>query len=607
MRRYILMLLIPLMLPVSAEAWWNEDWSYRKQITLDTSAAGAAIDGPLENVPVLVRLHTGNFRFFLDVQPKGEDLRFLAADDKTPLNFHIEKFDPINEMALLWVQVPQLPAASKSTSIWMYYGNPAAAAAADAAATFDTSQALIFHFDEQQPVPKDITAYANDAGQSNAEVNKASLAGAGLSFRGESSVVVPDTPSLGFDPANGWTWSAWVKIDAEQPDAVLLERSGAAGRLVLGVDGTALYGRFEDPVGGRVESPRSSRLSPGGWHHVALTLTAERMSIHIDGNESAYLESAFPAMQGDLVLGAAADGQRAFTGELDEIGVSGVARSADWLKAAVQSQGQASRLLVYGEDASRQGGDSEPSYFVVTLKNVTVDGWAVIVVLSMMAAISWVVMFSKGLAIARIRKDNAAFQDKFAELGTADVDDLDAEESEETKQLRESPLLLALSGEHKHFESSTLYRIYHAGVQEMHQRMPKAVGAQAAVALELKPQAIDAIRATMDGVLTRENQKLNSQMVLLTIAISGGPFLGLLGTVVGVMITFAAIAASGDVNVNAIAPGIAAALVATVAGLAVAIPALFGYNYLGSRIKEISADMHVFVDEFVAKIAEQHS
>jgi biopolymer transport protein ExbB len=141
----------------------------------------------------------------------------------------------------------------------------------------------------------------------------------------------------------------------------------------------------------------------------------------------------------------------------------------------------------------------------------------------------------------------------------------------------------------------------------MQQRMAKSAGAQASRELELSPQAIDAIRATMDGTLTRENQRLNSQMVLLTIAISGGPFLGLLGTVVGVMITFAAIAASGDVNVNAIAPGIAAALVATVAGLAVAIPALFGYNYLGSRIKEISADMHVFVDEFVARIAEQHS
>jgi biopolymer transport protein ExbB len=108
----------------------------------------------------------------------------------------------------------------------------------------------------------------------------------------------------------------------------------------------------------------------------------------------------------------------------------------------------------------------------------------------------------------------------------------------------------------------------------------------------------------MDATLVRENQKLSNNMVLLTISISGGPFLGLLGTVVGVMITFAAIAASGDVNINAIAPGISAALLATVAGLAVAIPALFGYNYLLTRAKNVTANMQVFVDEFVARISE---
>jgi biopolymer transport protein ExbB len=96
-------------------------------------------------------------------------------------------------------------------------------------------------------------------------------------------------------------------------------------------------------------------------------------------------------------------------------------------------------------------------------------------------------------------------------------------------------------------------------------------------------------------------------MVLLTIAISGGPFLGLLGTVTGVMITFAAIAAAGDVNVNAIAPGIAAALVATVAGLAVAIPSLFGYNYLASRIRAMTGQMVVFCDELVTRLAETYS
>ena len=67
------------------------------------------------------------------------------------------------------------------------------------------------------------------------------------------------------------------------------------------------------------------------------------------------------------------------------------------------------------------------------------------------------------------------------------------------------------------------------------------------------------------------------------------------------------IAASGDVNVNAIAPGIAAALVATVAGLGVAIPCLFGYNWLNTRIKSITVNNRVFLDEFVARLAEQYS
>jgi biopolymer transport protein ExbB len=97
---------------------------------------------------------------------------------------------------------------------------------------------------------------------------------------------------------------------------------------------------------------------------------------------------------------------------------------------------------------------------------------------------------------------------------------------------------------------------------------------------------------------------MNRSMVLLTIAISGGPFLGLLGTVIGVMITFAAVAAAGDVNINAIAPGISAALLATVAGLAVAIPALFGYNYFVTRIRESTVDMQVFVDELITRIGE---
>ena len=151
----------------------------------------------------------------------------------------------------------------------------------------------------------------------------------------------------------------------------------------------------------------------------------------------------------------------------------------------------------------------------------------------------------------------------------------------------------------KAFKDAPVFRIYQAGSSEIRKRTDGTS--------PLHAEAIEAIRASMDAALVMENQRLNQLMVLLTIAISGGPFLGLLGTVVGVMITFAAIAAAGDVNVNAIAPGIAAALVATVAGLAVAIPALFGYNWLLTRIKNASAVLHVFVDELVTKMAEAYS
>ena len=166
--------------------------------------------------------------------------------------------------------------------------------------------------------------------------------------------------------------------------------------------------------------------------------------------------------------------------------------------------------------------------------------------------------------------------------------------------------MLSFTQKHGAFSGSTIYRIYHVGVEEMNRRLYKNNAAPGSEQV-LSAQSMNAVRAIMEAKLTRELQKLNAQMVLLTIAISGGPFLGLLGTVIGVMITFAAIAVSGEVNVNAIAPGIAGALTATVAGLVVAIPCLFGYNYLGGNIKEITADMHVFVDEFIATLSEQHT
>jgi biopolymer transport protein ExbB len=308
-----------------------------------------------------------------------------------------------------------------------------------------------------------------------------------------------------------------------------------------------------------------------------------------------------------MTIGANVDGTRGFTGLIDQFAVYKVARDANAIKFDVAMQGTGSALLTYGEDLTPDSEEGGESYFMATMDNVTVDGWVVIGILAVMFVISTMVMIVKTIVINRTHSENKKFEEAFTKLGAQDITALNAETNEEDKDFDESPLLFSLTSDHHTFAGSSLYRIYHVGVEEMNKRLAKINGNGKTAGQGLSAGSMAAVRASMDAVLVRELQKLNSQMVLLTIAISGGPFLGLLGTVVGVMITFAAIAISGEVNVNSIAPGIAAALAATVAGLAVAIPALFGYNYLGSRIKVVAADMHVFVDEFVAKLAEEHS
>lgn len=595
-----------LIVPVVCHAWWNDEWNFRKEITLDLSAAGANISGSPADVPVLVRLHLGNFGYFADTKPDGSDLRFVAGDDKTPLKFHLERYDAQSNLAFVWVKVPRLAGGTATEKIYLYYGNTSAPAGADAAGTYEASQVLVYHFGEEAKA-NDVTAFGNNASTFTAEANPASLIGAGVKFSGTTSISVPSSASLRVIPDRGATFSAWVRIDAPQNDAFVMAMSTTDVSLALGINGTQVFARLTNNGQPKTNAQSGDVLTAGKWHHLAMNVMAGRLVVFVDGIEVASAAAQLAEIAGALTIGAAADGTHFFAGEMDEVQVSNAVRALEWIQASARAQGQESPLVVYGGDAQKEGGDV--SYFAITMKNVTVDGWVVIVILAVMFVVSMLVMIGKALYLARVQKANTAFLKEFENL-KGDPTALDKPETADSPgdaALDDSPFMPHLKDEKQdQYRLSTLYRLYHHGVQEMTGRIGlKSAGARAVNTLT--PQAIEAIRATMDATLVRMTQKLQSQMVLLTIAISGGPFLGLLGTVVGVMITFAAIAASGDVNVNSIAPGIAAALAATVAGLAVAIPALFGYNWLNTKIKEINADQRVFVDEFVTRVAEHYA
>ena len=91
-------------------------------------------------------------------------------------------------------------------------------------------------------------------------------------------------------------------------------------------------------------------------------------------------------------------------------------------------------------------------------------------------------------------------------------------------------------------------------------------------------------------------------MIILTTAVAGGPFIGLLGTVWGVMETFSGIAIKQAASLAAMAPGVAGALIATVVGLFVAIPAMFAYNYMVTMIRGITQELDNFVTELATAV-----
>ncbi|MBW9117857.1 protein TolQ [Rhizobium cauense] len=124
-------------------------------------------------------------------------------------------------------------------------------------------------------------------------------------------------------------------------------------------------------------------------------------------------------------------------------------------------------------------------------------------------------------------------------------------------------------------------------------------GARSPIGLQMR------IDRAMDVTLSRESEYLSARLGSLATIGSAGPFIGLFGTVVGIMTSFQAIAGSKSTNLAVVAPGIAEALLATAIGLVAAIPAVIAYNKFTADAGKLSARMEGFADEFSAILSRQ--
>ncbi len=597
-RCWLATLLFAVLLASPAHAWWDQAYTIRQQVTIDTSSEGANVTTPIGSTVVLVRLHDGNFQF-ANAQEGGSDLRFVAADDKTPLAFHIEKFDSLMNEGFVWVKLPELPPGAKTT-FWLYYGAATPGAGGpDPAATYGPDTLLAYHFAEQGSAPVDASGHGHNATAPGIPAD-GSIIGLGVRFSGTERITVPPGEKLTWTAADPVSFSAWIRPASLQGRRALLTAEGLTVGLEEGVPFVEVAAE-----GATLRTPASAALVESTWQHLAFVANAGNLELFVNGLSVGTVAATLPPLKGPLVIGGVAEGQtgEGFSGELDELLLTRSVRTPGSLLLATVAQGAsdaAARTLFLGEAAGGEAGGHSATLEHVMLfgdiaRNMMFDGWVAVGVCVIMIILGWAVAIKKFSYLNSIQKGSDAFMKQWQHVST-DLTALDHDDEQSVKHMggQLDPKTL------RHMHRSPLYHLYHIGSQEIRHRVGKGKDRSQG----LSARSIQAIRASLETGLVRENQRMNKGLILLTISIAGGPYVGLLGTVVGVMITFAIIAKSGEVDVNSIAPGIASALLATVAGLVVAIPALFIYSYLSSRIKDLLAGMQVFIDEFIAKMAE---
>src|SRR5215467_1686565 len=212
----------------------------------------------------------------------------------------------------------------------------------------------------------------------------------------------------------------------------------------------------------------------------------------------------------------------------------------------------------------------------------TPEAKAIIICLVLFSIIAWSVMIGKAVQMRRAKNLNQYFNAEF----------------------RSQEHVLDIFDRRVQAEGCPLFMVYQAGSFELDARLKNEDGKSRKQFVSLK--GMEHVKRSLENTVAQESLKLESGLILLAIAVSGAPFLGLLGTVWGVMSTFGHIAQQESASLSAMAPGVAAALITTVAGLLVAIPSMFGYNWLVHTLRVLTVELDNFAQELISKMETEY-
>ena len=205
----------------------------------------------------------------------------------------------------------------------------------------------------------------------------------------------------------------------------------------------------------------------------------------------------------------------------------------------------------------------------------------VLSVLILFSLASWAVMLSKSSQFRKLEKDNARFLDHF----------------------RRSARFSEINSVTDQYASAPLVSLFQAGYLEIDTQVKAASAKTGQQAFQIR--SMRGIERSLQRAIGVEVQNLSRHSQVLATTAAATPFIGLFGTVWGIMLAFNDIGMSGAASIAVVAPGIAEALINTAAGLVAAIPALIGYNQLAARIRAVKSELEDFALEFL-NLAERN-
>jgi biopolymer transport protein TolQ len=219
------------------------------------------------------------------------------------------------------------------------------------------------------------------------------------------------------------------------------------------------------------------------------------------------------------------------------------------------------------------------------IANASPISQVVLVILLIFSVLSWAVTFYKAWSFRRIEQQTTTFLDVF----------------------RRSTKFSEVQAVCKSLEGSPLVGLFQAGYAELNLqlRQPSPPGSPSGITPRPTLKSLAAVDRALLRASSVEVNKLEKRVPFLATTASITPFIGLFGTVWGIMTSFFNIGTQGSTDLSVVAPGIAEALIATAVGLAAAIPAVYFYNHFSTKVKQYATEMDDFALEFL-NIAERN-